>query len=212
MTTNIQQHGMTLVCHLHSELFFLLMLVLDEELKKVITGAPGTQIPSDSSTAVGLRKEKANRHCSGSSYKGQIRKHGGHLGYEIWMSKGKCPIRFHECTELIPFVGTHDSDTVFAKKLSAIESFIKDILEPLREVYGFQKDTVRILHDPGCSKLSAFNRNGAIYLNLDKFERDHFSLGVIREKPTGLLAFYFILAHEFTVSLVECDFRSLFAE
>lgn len=105
---------------------------------------------------------------------------------------------------LTVFIGIHDrdKDNVILDKRRVIESFIDDIIEPLRQVYGFKKETVRILHDPSCQHLSAFNRSGEIYLNLATFERENFAQGYLDSRTTGLLSFYFTLAHELTVSTI----------
>lgn len=66
-----------------------LIFGLDQELDAVIKGTPGTLIPSDSPTAVRLRKEKANKYCSGSNYKGNILEDRVVLEYGVWIGKGR---------------------------------------------------------------------------------------------------------------------------
>lgn len=70
---------------------------------------------------------------------------------------------------------------------------------PLQKIFDFPSEHIRVLYDPGCSDLLAFNWAGVIYLNLHHFEREHFP-EVERNLAKALLAWYFALAHEFTVN------------
>lgn len=83
------------------------------------------------------------------------------------------------------------------------------IFEPLRQVYGFRRETVRIIHDPELYQIAGFNRDGAIYLNLEKFERENYANGYLDDEVMGLLSFYFALAHEFSVSLIRWPCQSI---
>jgi len=110
-------------------------------------------------------------------------------------------------------VGKEVSDDDLLEKALCIECFVNKVVMPLQKIFDFPKESVRVLYDPGCSDLLAFNWAGVIYLNLHHFEKAHFP-EVERNTAKALLAWYFALAHEFTHNLVpthNADFEYFFS-
>ena len=82
---------------------------------------------------------------------------------------------------------------------ACIDYFINHILKPLKEVFEYDIRAIRLLYDARCLHTIAFNDQGAVYLNLGYFEKEHFDK-MKDNLPEVLLSWYFTLAHEFTVS------------
>jgi hypothetical protein len=101
------------------------------------------------------------------------------------------------------------SKKTMKQRNTCINCFV-GVVEQLRSVFNFPKENIQILYDPKCLHLTAFNRNRLIYLNLGHFEQEHYADGTTSNLASTLLSWYFILAHELTVSapqIVWSEFR-----
>lgn len=79
--------------------------------------------------------------------------------------------------------------------------FAAQIMKPLQTVIGFEETDIRFLSDPDCHELNALNRDGIVYLNIEKIRKSwDADQQVLKDIPKVLIFWYLTICHELAVS------------